>query len=167
MIIFNACPLCLLDAESVNHLLLYCRFASQILSHFLKLFGIVLCVSRASFVMFNEAVNLDGSSFRRNLWKVTVLSIVWSMWLERKKRVFQGKVSFELQIIEVIKFRVVWWIVGLDKYRRISFSYICRDWASVDYVMPDLIASIQVPWSPLDMGLLKITLMAVLWVTAV
>lgn len=27
MIIVNACPLCLSDAESVNHLLLHCRYS--------------------------------------------------------------------------------------------------------------------------------------------
>lgn len=50
MLIVNACPLCLSAAESVNHLLLHCRFSSCIWDHFLHLLGVSFCLPRSGVI---------------------------------------------------------------------------------------------------------------------
>lgn len=91
VMIVNACPLCLSNAVSVNHLLLHCSFALKVWYCFFQLLGVAFCVPKTCVDLVNEEMLLVGTSFRRNLWVVAVLCIVWSIWLERGKRVFQGK----------------------------------------------------------------------------
>lgn len=53
MLIVNVCPLYLSDAESVNHLLLHCRFSHQMWVHFFQLMGTALCLPQAWCKLFN------------------------------------------------------------------------------------------------------------------
>lgn len=108
MIIVNACPLCLSDVESINHLLLHCKFSYQIWMHFFPFLGVFFCLRHSRGKLFNEEVVVSGSSFQRSLWRVTSLSIVWSICLKRNGRVFHGKESSVMSLLDIIKIRAAW-----------------------------------------------------------
>lgn len=156
ILIVNACPLSMVDEETMNHLLLRCRFAYQIWCHFFQLLGMVFCLSKAWSGLFNEEVLLVGSSFKRTLWATTVLSIVWSMWLEKNSRIFSGNEFSVRHLIVVIKNRVAWWLVRSGEFRGITISNICRGWESVDHFFLHSVSLRSDAWSPPEMVLLKL-----------
>lgn len=145
MIIVNACPLCLSATESVSHLLLHCKFSYQIWIHFFQLLGVLSCLPHSCGKLFNEDVVVSGTSFRRSLWWVTSWSIVWSIWLERNNRIFHGKERYVTFILDIIKIRAAWWLVGSPTFRGVSISDVCRDSASIDSIIPSWMRTIQVP----------------------
>lgn len=90
MIFPNACPLCLHDAKSINHIFIHCPFASEIWEMFLKEIGL-------SWVFPNRVISLIASW---NIWRVSkkgctlwnsiYLAVYWLIWPERNKKVFEG-----------------------------------------------------------------------------
>lgn len=156
MIIVNACPLYLSDLESVDHLLLHYQFSYQIWMPFFQLLGFAYCLSHLWCQLFNEERVISGSSFRRRLWSTTIPSIIWSLWLERNKRIFRRKKSSFMHLLDIIKLRTAWWIVESEKFKGVSISDVCRDWASVDLIIHRHVIRPHVPWSPPGDGHLKI-----------
>lgn len=125
MTIVNACPLCLLDAESLDRLLLDCHNSYQIWIHFFQLLDIAFYIPRSWCQLFNEEIIFSGSSFPRNLWSTTIMSVIWSIWMERNKRIFQGQEYSVMHILDIIKLRTAWWMVGSSKYKRLSITEVC------------------------------------------
>lgn len=90
MIILNACPICLKDAENVDHIFIYCRFDSEISERFLTEIHL-------SWVFPNRMVLLLAlwnmwkvSKKGCILWKSVCSSICWLIWLEHNKSLFES-----------------------------------------------------------------------------
>ncbi len=84
----DVCALCSEEGETVNHLFWRCRTTNQLLHAMLanKVF-LRSCENPAS--LWEECAKKGGSLGWGEL--LTLASVWWSVWLERKKRIFEQK----------------------------------------------------------------------------
>lgn len=80
------------------------------------------------------------------------------------KRIFQGKESSALSLLDVIKARVAWWLMGSEKFRGISITDICRNWVLVDLVVTHMASRTYVLGGLQILAFSSLTLMGVICV---
>eukprot|EP00268_Persea_americana_P013064 TRINITY_DN15690_c0_g1_i1.p1 TRINITY_DN15690_c0_g1~~TRINITY_DN15690_c0_g1_i1.p1 ORF type:complete len:100 (-),score=15.94 TRINITY_DN15690_c0_g1_i1:254-553(-) len=81
--IVDACPMCLANEESIDHLLLNCNSAQCLWKTIFRWFH---CSGPlpSSFSALYEFWGLGVGSIRgRLLWKLSFLAAIWSVWKER------------------------------------------------------------------------------------
>lgn len=103
MISPNIGLMCTTEAESVSHLFMHCKFDNAIWSHFFS-------IMRVNWVMPREALKLicqwnSGFLGVRGwiLWKIRIHRILWGIWIERNRCIFEDKRKGLLMVVEWIK----------------------------------------------------------------
>lgn len=92
-IMVNACPVCLVDEETVDHLLLRCRDAKVLRSHFLRCFDCRWAFAQ-SIREALESCHLRSIMIRGKLmWRSAFWEVLWTILKERSARWFEGKKS--------------------------------------------------------------------------
>ena len=92
-IMVNACAMCLVDEENVDHLLVNCRVAMTIWRSVMKRFNYSWVFPRSISQLF-EAWKMTVGSWRgRIMWKLSFLPTLWAIGKERNIRCFEGKVA--------------------------------------------------------------------------
>ena len=89
IIVIDWCFMCKRDAESVDHLLIHCVYASELWSLILSIFGVqwVMPASvRDLFACWNQE---RGRGRRQQAWRVVPLCLIWCIWRERNLRAFE------------------------------------------------------------------------------
>lgn len=86
----SRCPMCKANKENANHLLLSCSIASQCWDWLMGKLGwqSVRQVDILSF--FKSWPRLYANSFWSDLWIVAPSMVLWKIWRERNRWVFQG-----------------------------------------------------------------------------
>ena len=89
----SRCSLCMKEVESANHLLAQCTFAQ----HCWALLKQHLCWSTplpgSVKGIFHCWPNQSHKSIYSYLWKVSLAQLIWEIWKERNRRIFQGKME--------------------------------------------------------------------------
>lgn len=92
-ILVNWCCMCRGSVESVSHLLIYCSVAYQ-------LWGLIFAVFGLEWVQPRDVVGVlwswRGARVGKHHWKacdLAPLCLMWSIWLERNRQIFQGWMS--------------------------------------------------------------------------
>ena len=84
----NRCCMCYCNAESVDHLLLFCPIAHSLWTYMLWLFGI-------NWVMLDSVVDLFFCWYHwlgkhsSNIWNLVPSCLMWTIWTEWNRRSFQ------------------------------------------------------------------------------
>lgn len=130
MVIPNACPLDLQDAESMNRIFLHCPFAAEIWELFLNEIGLAWVFPKELDVLIYSwklwLVPKNGGI----LWKLICLAVCWAKWLERNLRVFEN--CRELAFIVFLKAKdlVCFWGQNCPLSGEYSFASMKREWLS-------------------------------------
>lgn len=61
------------------------------------------------------------------MWKLALVAVLWSLWLERKNRTFQGCQNHYKAVVDSILSKVVVWVVRYKKFHRYGVDSIMRD----------------------------------------
>lgn len=69
---------------------------------------------------------------RKHVWRILVHVMVWSIWLERNKRIFEDIEESVEDLWSKIKLRLAWWINGRKKFRGSYISDVIR---SLNYLL--------------------------------
>ncbi|WMV26598.1 hypothetical protein MTR67_019983 [Solanum verrucosum] len=86
----SKCFLCGEQNETINHLVLHCKWTDQLWRMFICLKGI-RWVKPGSITGVLRCRNKDGMvSQKEERWKIVPACIWWSVWSERNKRCFEG-----------------------------------------------------------------------------
>ena len=87
----NRCYLCLLEEETIDHILLHCVLARSLWNLLVSLFGVswVLpySVKEALLGWFGPCVGKE----RKKVWFLAPLCLFWIAWKERNNRVFENE----------------------------------------------------------------------------
>eukprot|EP00268_Persea_americana_P020191 TRINITY_DN20423_c0_g2_i1.p1 TRINITY_DN20423_c0_g2~~TRINITY_DN20423_c0_g2_i1.p1 ORF type:complete len:102 (-),score=3.72 TRINITY_DN20423_c0_g2_i1:199-504(-) len=86
IIIINACPMCLADEETVDHLLLGCKTAYSIWIAALSWFGLSWTFLKTLLDHLNAWKLMSGATKGKQLWMTFFLATLWVIWRERNSR---------------------------------------------------------------------------------
>lgn len=85
----SICCLCFKSEENIDHLFVYCEFATQIWQKVFAAFNIS-CLPNSSFGEFVlAAMNLNFSPQILSLWRAVVVNVIWNIWNSRNKFIFE------------------------------------------------------------------------------
>ena len=112
------CVLCKDHGEDIDHILLHCKFVRLLWN---RLFGFMGVLPRR----WAEAVNIkwsfkqSGSKFKC-IWRLLLMAVAWSTWLERNKRVFDDRYSSPEEVWNYCVFIVGLWAKALNVFNSVD-----------------------------------------------
>ena len=130
-IVVNACPMCLEDEESIDHLLLWCNSAVKIQNTVISWFGCSWVLPKQIEDLFMAWKSPIRSNKGKGMWKITFLAVIWHTWKERNARCFKGTAMNRESICGKIKFSVAQWVLINPIFRDISVDQIMFNWKDV------------------------------------
>ena len=82
------CVLCKKYGEDIDHILLHCQFAQVLWIRLFDLFGLVGALPRrwAEVIAIKWSFKRSGSR-SKCIWRLLLMAVAWSIWLERQKSV--------------------------------------------------------------------------------
>ena len=127
----NACPMCLADEETVDHLLVNFKAAQylwKLILGWFKYNGLIRNSLPSLFEYWKLGV---GSKGGKTMSKFSFLAVIWTIWKERNRRCFEGLSSNESQMGEKIKHLVATWALcsaypSSKEYQELQFYTIGR-----------------------------------------
>ena len=131
MIIVNACPLCLVDEESVNHLL-HRKLTNAHWSSTLKEFNFSWVLPQSLSELFHQCYCPISSTKGKATWRLSFLACIWTIWKERNKRCFEGIDSSQEDLILNMKFCVASWVSHLPDFWGLPLDAIMYNWREDD-----------------------------------
>ena len=100
--------MCCCNAESVDHLLLFCPIAHSLWTYMLQLFGI-------DWVMPGSLVDLLFCWYHwlgkhsSNIWNLVLGYSMWTIWTERNQRSFKDKGKTVVQLLNLCQWTLFDW----------------------------------------------------------
>ncbi|KAG2729847.1 hypothetical protein I3760_01G267900 [Carya illinoinensis] len=91
LIIVDWCCLCRNNGETVDHLLLHCKFASEIWNLFFNRMGIVWVMPCRAVELLASWRGITGTPQIASLWRMASICICWCIWNERNERLFEDR----------------------------------------------------------------------------
>ena len=88
MPLVNWCCLCRCDEETVDHLLIHCRFASALWSEVLIMFGVQWVMPDTIVSLLFTWRNWLGT-YSSNVWNMVPACLMWLVWKKRNARTFE------------------------------------------------------------------------------
>lgn len=107
MLVVNRCCLCKICDESRTHLFSSCILSKKIWAYFWESFGLVFYCDMGFEDLLSTPPPHSASRIGKFYWELLFHAIVWSIWLERNSRCFQGIEKRETQIISSVK-ELIW-----------------------------------------------------------
>ena len=155
----DLCPLCNECSETVNHLLLHCRFSWKIWTWWCNLWDFSWVMPATLIEAYKNWHHHSKRKFLKKIWMASFFVIVWSLWKERNGRIFQNIACSDRQIQELILLRLSWWIKGWGDPFPYSSDEVLRNPQCLDWnpptSQPAPTASKQSSWVPPPPNALK------------
>jgi len=107
------CPICLVEAESVDHILLHCHKHWLIWSKIIKWWGLVWCCPKSFSDLWSQWTSMVHGHFQRKAWLMLFFSVAWSLWLLRNDLIFQQKTPEYDSIFFLIITRLYLWLKAI------------------------------------------------------
>ncbi|OMO62830.1 reverse transcriptase [Corchorus capsularis] len=118
--------LCEKEVENVEHLFFTCICSWNIWMACCRLWGIrwVVPVDPTTFFL-SWYYAIDDFS-KVNVWRLIFFVVIWSLWLTRNDMVFNNKHFDALQLFDLIKLRLSWWVKAAWPDSNLSFENLFR-----------------------------------------
>ena len=131
-ILVNACPMCLEEEETVDHLTLNCRVANMIWNSVLGWFSYSWAFPRPIQDLIKSWKSPISHPRGKEMWNVAFLAVIWTLWKERSARCFEGVEKRCEFLWEKIKFSVASWVSINPIFQDSSVDQIMRNWKETD-----------------------------------
>ncbi|RWR75099.1 Reverse transcriptase zinc-binding domain-containing protein [Cinnamomum micranthum f. kanehirae] len=131
ILLVNACPLCLADEESVDHLLFHCKQMRALWSAILYEFNCSWVMSQSIQDLFHQWATPIYTSKGKIMWCLSFLACVWTIWKERNRRCFEGIASSKEDLIFRLKFCIASWVSYLPDFWGLSTDAIMFNWREI------------------------------------
>ncbi|KAF5176920.1 Reverse transcriptase zinc-binding domain [Thalictrum thalictroides] len=134
MVLNTICPLCHLNDETSEHLLLSCSVSKLVWRYFTadnintdQFFAGATTVKD----VLSSWPKRKKDTFGNQLWSYLPFAIIWVVWLSRNETVFRGKPLDFTRICNQIKGTLWFWIGGETKNPGHHFVNLITDWSSL------------------------------------
>lgn len=152
----SVCCLCHISEESGNHIFIHCLFSYGIWSYFMQ--GLSLCfVMPESFceILCQWGVGVFGQ--RGCMFFLTLLhGIVWGIWKERNRIIFEDKKINLGKVIDAILSEVGSWLLVKKEFVDFSLNDFIQNWNLCISVFTGQGSLGQPPWVPPIRGKFKV-----------
>jgi hypothetical protein len=142
------CPNCLVEEESVHHLILHCHKHWIIWSKIIKWWGLSWCCPKNLSGLFSQWTFMVHGKFQKKAWLMLFFSVAWSLWLLRNDLIFQQKSPNYDSVFFLIITRLCLWLKALHLDFPYSPSDLLRSaeglirWSNIQITRTSVI------WSP-------------------
>ena len=126
VVVVNACPFCLKDEESVDHILVKCNFANMTRSVVLGLFMVPYSLSD----LFEAWTCPSMAPRGKEMWKLSFLAVIWIIWKESNTRCFKGIMGVN-SITDKIKLFVALWVSINPNFQGILLDQVLLNWKEI------------------------------------
>ncbi|OVA14077.1 Reverse transcriptase zinc-binding domain [Macleaya cordata] len=127
----NRCWLCKNKEETTNHIMLHCSFSYLVWGYFIKAYGLNW-VSEGSMVQHLFAWKTSrGKGRGKRVWRILNYAILWALWVERNKRVFDDRESSVLEVVNNVKSLVFLWCTKEKTFEGYRFDDLVIRWDTV------------------------------------
>lgn len=126
----NACPLCLADEKTIDHLLVNCRVVWEVWPSILRAFDHRWVPPRSLVDLFGLWKAFPGSKKGKIMWRLGFVAVIGAVWKERNRRCFEGVASSPSVIAANAKFSVATWS-SVPEFRGLSTKSIFYNWRVV------------------------------------
>ena len=128
----SRCVLCKEDSESIDHLLMHCKVAGDLWKKLFREAGFLwVFPERCNSFLVEEVFGFGTNKMARALWKSMVMSLMWTIWLERNDRIFNGKELEQQDIFEKARFSASLWASTDKAFKGFSLNLIVNNWKDV------------------------------------
>ena len=130
LVLVNACPLCLQDEESVEHLLLKCSFTHRVWTTVLDSFGCRWVLPNSLLALFEAWINPPVAPRGKEMWNWSFVAVIWTVWKERNSRCFEGIASSANSVSDKTNLSVAFWVSTNPLFHGLSLEQImlnCKD----------------------------------------
>lgn len=103
----NACPLCLSDEKSIDHLLQNYRVAHCFWNSILRWFGVSWVLPKSITELFKVWKFPISHRQGKEMRCASFPAILWILWKERNTRLFEGKETRVECLLDKLKYKVV------------------------------------------------------------
>ncbi|KAL9659444.1 hypothetical protein QQ045_024250 [Rhodiola kirilowii] len=101
-----ACPLCGIEKETTDHLLIHCSWSWKVCGCCLNWWGSKWAMPHSVDCLLESwEVGGASNSFKR-FWKTLYYAILWPIWEERNKRCFQDQIRLVEDVVDQVKVSV-------------------------------------------------------------
>lgn len=107
------CPFCV-NEETINHLFLHCNFTWKIWSECMLRWGIQMPITDTLEEWLECWKGVVKGDFQSKLWTSLFFVVVWSMWYQRNKVVFEKEQIDWNYLHYLINLRLGFWLKGWD-----------------------------------------------------
>ncbi|XP_077252938.1 uncharacterized protein LOC143892304 [Tasmannia lanceolata] len=155
MLIIDHCALCIESGESVDHLFIHCKVAREVWGRILERFGMNWVFPSSIKELFEGWPCNPWGKKGKTLWWLSLLALLWVLWIERNNRVFEGKAkSSYFLFIKVIALSISW-ARALPLFQFVSAFDLWEGWGVVCNSKETINVTSQV-WRSPPVGLVKL-----------
>ncbi|KAM7464801.1 hypothetical protein LguiB_012363 [Lonicera macranthoides] len=123
------CVLCKRDRENIDHLLLHCSFAKEIWNKVRKEFNLIAVFPGSWYELLTIRWFFIGDKKRsKTLWRCSCMAVMWCIWRERNKRIFEETEEELEKTWDRIKNLASLWAFSSKNFGIWTISEIARDW---------------------------------------
>jgi hypothetical protein len=109
----NRCALCGQDQETINHLFLLCTFTKQVWSYITHRLCLPEIPSDIRTLWTSwRTISINYSC--QESWDTIIIAACWTIWIERNRRVFEGKQSLVTEVTHRTLSLASLWVTNLQ-----------------------------------------------------
>jgi exonuclease III len=117
----SRCVWCDHPLESANHLFLFCKVAHVVWYEIFRWLGLVIVMPPSIMILFDCVSESAKNKMVRKGLRFVWHTVVWSLWCERNKEIFNNVKREALEIVEEVK--VLSWRWSVDRLKIAPCSY--------------------------------------------
>ncbi|KAK2661626.1 hypothetical protein Ddye_000200 [Dipteronia dyeriana] len=103
------CKMCNKEIETQNHSFIHCDWAWKVWLQGFNWWGVEIIPNRDVKGWWESWRGLCPTPRKGRIWNLQFLATMWTIWEMRNDALFRGKEVCVMKVVDMVKFRMVWW----------------------------------------------------------
>lgn len=115
------CPLCKVDGETGNHMIIHCDFSHNIWKHFIERINLSWMMSRSISDLFLQWWIPRSNPKGNFVWSVALHAICWGIWKEKNHEYLRIWKRMLSRLYTLISMDIAYWLKGFKGFPWLLF----------------------------------------------